>query len=252
MIILNGNLKFDSKVILDQGLFFGRGLFETILVKNKPVFLKEHLHRINDGLSFIGVKRYITQEEVIDAVEKLNCVDGVLKLVATEKNVIFTKRNNNYTEDMYESGFAVNISSVKRNQYSNMTYLKSLNYLENILEHDKCIEEGYNEVLFFNVEDKLSEGSVSNVYFIKDDKIFTPSLDCGLLNGTLRKFIMNNFEVLEGKFGREDLLNSDGVFLTNSIMGVMKVSQICDQKFGNNTLINDIRNHYKKYLHENY
>lgn len=252
MIILNGEVTDGEKAFLDQGLYFGKGLFETILFKNEAVFLEEHLNRINAGLKVIGINNSIQKQDVVDAANKLKCKDCILKLVITEKNIIFTTRENNYTKELYEKGFKVKISSVKRNQYSQITYLKSLNYLENILEHDKCIAEGYNETLFCNVDNNLCEGSVSNVYFVKNNTIYTPAIECGLLNGTIRKFIVNNFEVVEGKFDKEDLINSHGIFLTNSIMGVMKVSNLCGKSFKDNIIIENIRQNYENYISEKY
>jgi Branched-chain amino acid aminotransferase/4-amino-4-deoxychorismate lyase len=248
MILLNGELQDSEKIHLDSGFYFGRGLFETMSVKRKPVFLTEHLNRINSGLQIIGVNKKITEEDVLEAVSKLNCEDCVLKLVVTDKNVIYTTRKNNYTEEQYKKGFSIKISTVKRNPYSKITYLKSLNYLENILEHENCIEEGYNEVVFFNTNEKLAEGSVSNVFFIKDKKIYTPSTDCGLLNGTVRKFIVNNYDIIEGEFDEEDLMNSDEIFLTNSIMGVMKVSKVCDKHIKGSVITENIRREYEEYL----
>lgn len=170
MILLNGEIIKDDKIFLDSGFYFGRGLFETMFVNNTPLFLQDHLYRINEGLSIIGINKKITKYEVMDAVKKLQCNNCVLKLMVSEKNILFNTRKNNYTEEQYKKGFKVKIGSVKRNESSKLTYLKSLNYLENILEHEKCIDEGYNEVLFFNTDDKLAEGSVSNVFFIKNEK----------------------------------------------------------------------------------
>lgn len=248
MILLNGELQDSEKIHLDSGFYFGRGLFETMLVKRKPVFLTEHLNRINSGLKIIGVNKKITEEDILEAVSKLKCEDCVLKLVVTDKNVIYTTRKNNYTEEQYKKGFSIKISTVKRNPYSKITYLKSLNYLENILEHEECIEEGYNEVIFFNTSGKLAEGSVSNVFFIKDKKIHTPSTDCGLLNGTVRKFIVNNYDVIEGEFNEQDLINSDEVFLTNSIMGVMKVSKLSNKYIKSSGITETIRKKYEEYI----
>lgn len=246
MMFLNGKVVEDNKILLDRGLYFGRGLFETMLVNNRPLFLEDHLYRINKGLSIIGINKEITENEVINAVEKLQCNNCVLKLVVTEKNTLFITRKNKYTKEQYCRGFKVKISSVKRNKFSQLTYLKSLNYLENILEHEKCIDEGYNEVLFFNTEGKLSEGSVSNIFFIKDKKIYTPSKKCGLLEGTVRKFIMNNFDVIEGEFTREDLMSADSVFLTNSLMGVMRVSNIYNRSFNEYSIIEKIKKVYQE------
>lgn len=248
MILLNGELQDSEKVHLDSGFYFGRGLFETMLVRRKPAFLTEHLNRINSGLQIIGVNKKITEEDVLKAVSKLNCEDCVLKLVVTDKNVIYTTRKNNYTEEQYKKGFSIKISTVKRNPYSKITYLKSLNYLENILEHENCIEEGYNEVVFFNTNERLAEGSVSNVFFIKDKKIYTPSTDCGLLNGTVRKFIVNNYDIIEGEFNKEDLINSDEIFLTNSIMGIMKVSRVYNKNIKSSVITEAIRKKYEEYI----
>ena len=248
MILLNGQLIDSEKTYLDSGFYFGRGLFETMLVRKKPVFLKEHLDRLNSGLQIISVNKKITEEDVLAAVEKLKCEDCVLKLVVTDKNIIYTTRENNYTEQQYKKGFSVKISSIKKNQYSKITYLKSLNYLENILEHENSIKEGYNEVLFFNTNGNLAEGSVSNVFFIKDKKIYTPSISCGLLNGTVRKFIVNNYNVIEGNFDESNLMNADEIFLTNSIMGVMKISKICGKNIEDSIIVEDIRKEYEKHL----
>lgn len=246
MMLLNGELTNKEKLNIDSSFYFGRGLFETMLVKEKPVFLKEHLDRINKGLKIIGVDKEISSEEVLEAVSKLNCTNCVLKLVVTQKNTIYTTRKNNYTEEQYKKGFNVKISSMKRNPYSQLTYLKSINYLENILEHEKCIKEGYNEVLFFNSEDKLAEGSVSNVFFMKGKKIYTPSIKCGLLNGTVRKFIIDNYDVIEGEFSKEEFMAADEIFLTNSIMGIMNVSKICGKKMVDSGIIQVIRKGYEQ------
>lgn len=248
MILLNGELQDSEKIHLDSGFYFGRGLFETMLLKKKPIFLAEHLNRINSGLQVIGVNKKIKEEDVLEAVSKLNCEDCVLKLVVTDKNIIYTTRKNNYTEEQYKKGFSIKISTVKRNPYSKITYLKSLNYLENILEHEDCIKEGYNEVVFFNTGGKLAEGSVSNIFFIKDKKIYTPSTDCGLLNGTVRKFIVSNYNIIEGEFNEKDLINSDEIFLTNSIMGVMRVSKVCNKSIKSSPATERIRKEYEEYI----
>ncbi|WP_138207179.1 aminotransferase class IV [Haloimpatiens lingqiaonensis] len=248
MILLNGKLIEEDKVTLDSGFYFGRGLFETILVKNNPLFLEEHLNRLNTGLITIGINKFITADDVANAVLNLNCKNNVLKLVVTEKNTLFTCRENKYTEEIYKKGFRVTISDVRRNESSTLTYLKSINYIENILEHEKCIKQGFDEVLFFNFKDNLAEGSISNVFFVKNGNIYTPKVQCGLLNGTVRKYIVDNNDVKEGNFTEEDLLNSEGIFLTNSIMGVMWVSEICGKPLAKNRIIEKIKEEYELYV----
>lgn len=248
-MIVNGTLGEEKKILLDNGFFFGKGLFETMLVKsNSILFLKEHLERMNKGLKIIGIDKKIEPKEVIAALEKLKIKDGILKLTVSEKNNIFTCRANNYTEKMYNDGFKLKISQLRRNKYSTTTYLKSLNYFDNILEHDKCKIEGYDEVLFLNADNEIAEGSVSNIFFIKNNIIYTPRVDCGLLNGTIRKYILKNYNVIEGNFSKKQLLQANEIFLTNSVMGIMPVSKIEDKVFREKDIVYSIINDYREYV----
>ncbi|AJA47947.1 aminodeoxychorismate lyase [Clostridium pasteurianum DSM 525 = ATCC 6013] len=247
-MLINGRLKEDI-IYADNGFFFGEGLFETMRVSNNSIlFLEEHLERINSGLKILGINKKMSKEYIINSAEKLKCRDGVLKLAVSEKNDIVVCRDNNYTEDMYSRGFKLKISKLRRNKYSIITYLKSLNYLDNILEHRRCKEEGYDEVLFLNLEDEITEGSISNVFFIRDKKIYTPSVDCGLLDGTIRKYILKNYSVVQGKFTKENLIEADEIFLTNSVMGIMPVCQFENIFFEEKVLTCSIMSTYSSYV----
>ncbi|ETA82348.1 aminotransferase class IV [Youngiibacter fragilis] len=246
MILLNGKLE-DSEIInLDSGFSFGRGLFETMHVKDRPLFLQQHLDRINKGLKTIRIGKSISNDEVLDAVRRLQCTDSVLKLMVTERNTLFTTRSSRYTEDHYTRGFSASVSSVRRNETSPLVYLKSLNYLDNILEHEKSLDEGFDEVLFLNTQGFLAEGSLSNIFFIKGNTIYTPSLDCGLLDGIIRKFVIDNFTVIEGRFTEADLMSADSAFLTNSIMGIMKLRALNGRQYDESPIIREIQETYKK------
>ena len=247
-MLINDELSKDE-IYIDNGFYFGEGLFETMLVCNNNIlFLKEHIERINKGLRIIGINKKVQEKEVIGAMKKLKCREGVLKLAVSEKNNIFAWRKNNYTEDIYNRGFILKISELKRNKYSTITYLKSLNYLDNILEHRKCKEEGYDEVLFLNSDNEITEGSVSNIFFIKDNTIYTPSVNCGLLDGTIRKYILKNYSVIEGSFSSEELIKADEIFLTNSVMGIMPVSKFEGKVFKEKKLTYNIMSDYKSYI----
>lgn len=246
MILLNGRLEDSDTINLDSGLNFGRGLFETMLINERPLFLKQHVDRINRGLPLLGIDKTITLDEVQDAVLKLQCKNNVLKLIVTEKNVIFITRSNKYTKSDYERGFRATIGAVRRNATSPLVYLKSLNYLDNVLEHEKALKAGFDEVLFLNADGYLAEGSLSNIFFAKANKIYTPSIDCGLLDGIIREFVLERFDVIEGRFSEDDLLSADSAFITNSVVGVMKLSSVNEKAFGESAIIRDIQDAYDK------
>lgn len=247
-MIINGVLQ-GNNIHIDNGFFFGEGLFETMLIHNgNVIFLKEHLERINKGLKILNINKEIDEKEIVGAIKKLNCKSGVLKLAVSDKNNIITVRDNNYNEDMYKRGFKLKLSELRRNKYSISTYLKSLNYLDNILEFRKCKKEGYDEVIFLNPDNDVTEGSISNIYFIKNNKIYTPALICGLLDGTIRKYILKNYSVAEGKFTMKDLMTADEIFVTNSIMGIMPVCEIENKFFEERSLTGNIIKNYRWYI----
>jgi 4-amino-4-deoxychorismate lyase len=243
----------EDKISLDSGFFFGRGAFETILVKEKPVFLGEHIQRLNNGLSTLGVNKKITEAEIYEATQKIHCKNCVLKVMVSEKNTVITTREITYKQSDYEQGFSLGLSEVRRNAHSNLTYVKSFNYVENIIERDKIISKGYNEALFLNTEGFISEGAVSNIFFIENGVIFTPKVKCGLLPGIIREFVLQNsltmgFKIEEGEFTLERLMEAEGVFITNSIMGIMKVVKIEDKVINENSVVSKIKGYYDKYV----
>ncbi|MBU3127631.1 aminotransferase class IV [Clostridium tagluense] len=255
MIFINGNLSED-KIYLDSGFFFGRGVFETILVKEKPIFLREHIKRLNSGLSTLGINKEITEAEIFAGVEKLSPKNSVLKIMVSEKNTIITKREIPYIDSDYARGFSLGLSETRRNAHSNLTYVKSFNYVENIIERDKIIKKGYNEALFLNTEGFISEGTVSNIFFVKNGIIFTPKIKCGLLPGIIRDFIIQNslpmgFEIQEGEFTYDELIKAEGIFITNSIMGIMKINKIENKIFNESLVVSQIEKYYDRYV-ENY
>ncbi|MEG2353489.1 MAG: aminotransferase class IV [Clostridium sp.] len=254
-IIINGVLTEDKSINLDSGFFFGKGLFETIYITNKAIFLEKHLNRLNMGLNTLNIKKKVYKDEVEKAIGILGCENKALKIMVSEENTIISMRHIGYTKGDYERGFALKISGVKRNPYSNMTYLKSFNYYENIIEREKVVKEGYNEVMFFNVHNFLSEGSLSNIFFVKNKTIYTPAVKCGLLNGIVREIIIekvkedNIFDIKEGNFTFEDIVGSEGAFITNSLLGVMKVNSIDGTKIKESIITEYVHNLYESLIY---
>lgn len=254
MYIINDEKVIEPKIVLDAGYFFGKGVFETILLhRGIPIMLDLHLKRLNKGLEILNIKQpQIKEEYVLSMIKKGGYYEGVLKIMVSEKNIIFSTRELNYKEDDYKNGFSVKISNVRRNESSSMTFLKSFNYYENILEKQKGKQEGYDEVIFLNSNDYITEGATTNIFFIKEDKICTPKIDTGILNGTVRGFLIDTFcgvyKFEEGYYNLEDLYRSDGVFLTNSLLGIIKVKSINNKQIKQSLQIDELGKLYRKTL----
>lgn len=248
MIFING--KIQNTINIDSTVFFGRGVFETIDVREKPILLEKHIERLNNGSDNLFLNIRVKKEEVEEFIKKYNVKNCVLKITITEKNLIYSLRDNPYSEEEYLKGFKVGISKVLRNSTSRLTYIKSTCYIENIIEKERALEKELNEVIFLNEKGFLTEGCTCNLFFIKNKLLYTPSVSCGLLNGIIRKWIIDNFEVQEGEFLIEDLLQSDEIFLTNSLMGIMQVKEFFNKKFNKNENTLKLMKKYKDFIME--
>lgn len=237
---------------LDEGYSFGLGLFETILLyKGEPVFLDEHLVRINKAIIDLGLN--IDKLEKDEVFQYLNNNKNTfeyegLKIVLSEKNRLFLKREYTYIEKDYQKGFSLNISKVRRNESSIFTFHKTLNYGDNILEKRKSKKLGYDEPIFLNSKNQITEGATSNIFVVVEDKIYTPKLSCGLLNGIVRQYIISNYDVIESGIDLEFLNNTDEIFLTNSLFGIMPVNNLEKKVFKSQEISKNILQNYKKYL----
>lgn len=233
------------KIIFDEGFSFGLGIFETMSVVNNHIILLEyHLQRLKKGIKFLGINLNITKEEVLNYVKDNPMKNGVLKIIVSENNIVWQCRENNYSDDKYKKGFSVALSSVIRNETSPFTYIKSLNYGDNILEKRKAALIGYDEPIFLNTEGQLTEGATTNIFFIKNNKIITPELSCGMLDGTIRKYIINRYDVEERVVYPYDINDFDEMFLTNSLMGIMPVYKFEDKIFKSRKRSDSLLNEY--------
>lgn len=225
----------------DDGYWFGLGVFETIWVKqNTAVFLDEHLDRLKKSALFFNFLLDETsadewirlrKQEIFEYLNNNPMENGVLKLTLSDKNLSLTSRKNTYTREQYEKGFALDYSKILRNETSPFTYMKTLNYADNILEKRLVRQRGYDEPVFLNTKGELSEGATTNLFFVSGEKLFTPALSCGLLDGILRQYVLKNYQVEECIIKPEQISDFDEMFVTNSLLGIMPVYRLGEHEF---------------------
>ncbi len=247
-ISLNGKiLKSRSAHVspLSEAFLYGFGLFETIKVINgKQYFFKDHIERIKKGCSVLGFD-FIYDEETVyeyccELIEKNQLSNGAVRLSYSKNKdgyiLLINSRENSYNEENYKKGFRLCFADIKRNPHSPIVYLKSNNYLENLLARQNAKKKEFDEAVFLNIYEKICEGTVSNIFFAKDNKIFTPDVSCGILSGILREKVIGiinslNLELNIGSYEKEQLYDADEVFITNSLMDIMPVCSLEDIKY---------------------
>lgn len=219
---------------LSKTLNYGMGVFETIRVKNNRLeYLEAHLERLSQSIENLDLAYNISQEKLETQLINYcsdHCIkDGVVKLLIadTEPEETISHRVNQYSASHYREGFSLSISDIKRHSSNPLWQHKTTNYWLNIMV--KKMAGASEEILFLNEEGHITEGTVSNVFLVKNNIVKTPPLSCGLLPGIMRQQVMETCEALNIEIERsilttEDLLESDSLFITNSIMGIMPIS----------------------------
>lgn len=225
-VIIHG----EDKICMDEGVFFGKGLFETILCSDRPVFLYEHLDRLKKSMEEIGLAP-LEEDMLIQHLDKLHIKNKVLKITVTPLNIIITEREINYKKEDYTRGMTLTLSKVRRNSTSKLCYIKSTCYIENLIEKENAKKIGYDDVIFLNENGYVTETSCANIFIVKNEEIFTPKIECGLLAGIIRAKIIENFDVKERNITIQDLKESQEIIITNSLMGVMSIKEIDDIKY---------------------
>ncbi|MDF1617082.1 aminotransferase class IV [Petrocella sp. FN5] len=248
-VLINNEILNVETIHPDRGYFYGYGVFETIrVIHGRGMFLDNHISRLNSGLKYLGISKVLNVNEVLVAIDALSCNNGVLKINVSEENTVFTTRPLTYSQKQYEEGYKLILSRVKRNPTSHTVGIKSMNYLDNIFELERAKKQGFNDALFLNIHDDVCETAIANIFIIENNKIITPDASLGLLKGIVRQWIMDAYPVTEERITLNRLLTSDGVFVTNSVMGIMKVLIIDEVALNQHKIIQQISNRYEKVL----
>ncbi len=244
---------------LDRGFALGDGLFETMRVRDGEVIrFEEHLARLRNGAGVVGLSLRWTDAELVEAIAqtlsanelkeafaRLTVSRGVpsVRGLLPDKDaqptlVIQCGAFRGYSETLYQRGIALITSTIRRNELSPLSNIKSLNYLDNILARQEAAEKEGDDALMLNTAGNIACASTANIFFVKGDTLLTPPLSDGALPGTMRAYVVDElasrhgFPVVERSISPEEISEVDDVFLTNVLMGIMPVTNIHKQLVG--------------------
>ncbi len=216
-----------SKFLLEPEDYFE--LFETMLVENGKIFLIDwHIERLKDAANYFMFR--FNEREI------RNKLFGILKETVADKKyrlkLNITKWGIcNFTIKEYfplNENVKIVISDKRVSSQNRFQYFKTTNRKLYNDEYNRYSKKGFFDVLFFNEQDHLAEGAITNIFVKKNNHWLTPSLDCGILPGVYRKyFIEKNLpHVIETFLTYKDLLESEEIILTNSLREEIKVSRV--------------------------
>ena len=274
-VYLNGKIVRAKEALVsvfDHGFLYGDGIYETMRVYDGVIFmLDEHLMRLYRSASLIGltipfgvdsIKISLYETLIANSLKKayvrltVSRGEGPIgldpELCIKPTIVIITQELKDYPRAFYENGISLIISGTRKNLKESINpRIKSLNFLNNILAKIEAIKREAYESVMLNAYEKLTEGTISNVFFYKDDTLCTPSLDCGILDGITRGIVIDlalreGLRVKEGEFTKEDIYSAAEVFITNSTLEVMPVSRVDDHRYAVGNITKLLRKAYRQ------
>ena len=256
-VIISGNILEKTGAGLspdDHSYRYGDGLFETMKISNGNILLEEyHFERLFSGLATLKFKipALFTKQRIGEQVKELckkNNTEGSarVRLSVSRGNGGLYDCDNKFSylietwpldqKGVNENGLIIDIYPEARKSIDIFSNLKSANYLPYVMAAIWAKENKLNDALILNQHDRICDSTIGNVFWIKNDKIFTPPLNEGGVAGVMRKKIFNLREdIKEKKMTENDLLNADEVFLTNAITGIRWVKQFRDKIYHNKT-----------------
>ena len=244
--------------VYDHGLLYGDGVFEGLRIYQGKVFkLKEHLLRLYNSAKAIHIHMPMSLEAMAQAVVETVAVnekqDGYIRLVITRGKgnlglnpftcekasvIIIVDDIQLYPSSCYEQGIAIITASVRRTPSDCLDpRIKSLNYLNNILAKIEAIEAGCLEALMLNRDGYVVECTGDNIFYIRNQKLFTPEASDGALEGITRNTVFEaasdiGIGVEPRATTQYDIYTADECFLTGTAAELIPVVKVDGRLIG--------------------
>ena len=233
--------------VLDRGFLYGDGVFETLRAYGGRIFrLEDHLDRLEASARALALRLPVHRDglaRILGRTLRENALEhAMLRLTVTRGPggagldaegagpptlVAACRRFQGYPSETYERGVRLCLARLRKVAAEALDpAVKSLNFLPNVLARMEARTRGADEAVLLNAAGSLAEGTVSNVFFVRRGRLFTPSLDAGILPGVTRKVVLElarglGIEVEEGLFPAAELDRADEIFVTSTGYEVM-------------------------------
>jgi branched-chain amino acid aminotransferase len=259
----NGTFYQDTEVPIsfqNRAFRYGDGLFETIrIINGKPVFVKNHVQRINEGLKFlnINIPELLINGELENDLRTLALKNGIEKggsarlTIWRDSSGKFMPLNDNsaylleiepFPENIFKlnkSGLSLDIFQDIKKQVNKLSKFKHLNSQMNVLASINARNEEMDDSLLINEEGMIIESTNSNIFIVRNGTLYTPPLSDGCVGGTMRMHLINaalelNIGTYESSLNQQHLLMSDEILLTNAIRGVQWVNAFKHKRYFSN------------------
>ena len=240
--------------IANRAFLYGDGLFESVkIINGKPFNLDVHLKRLFSAALLLHLEINVSRNDFQDDIEILIRENNIKKggnlkiLVFREEGGKYLPENNQassliMSESSDKNSFSLNkkglelgLFKIQLKPMNKLSNYKTISALQSVMCSLDARQKGKDDCLMFNTENRIIESTNSNIFYMKNNIIFTPQLREGCVDGTMRNCILSlkdlDYKIVENEVKIGDILEAEEVFLTNAIQGVRWVSHIKEQQF---------------------
>jgi len=226
----------------DDALLRGRAAFETLRVYGgRPFKLREHVERLGRSAASIGLPE-LDQAELeglaTTALRASDPPDAVLRLFWTPgpeagppTGLALVSELPGHLEPLRERGLSVvSLLGFRSEARWLLPGVKSTSYAVNMAAEAEARRRGADDAVFVDGAGIVLEGPVTNLWWRRDETLFTPSLDLGILAGVTRATVMelagDRYEIVEGTFPLTELARADEAFTSSSVRELMPIVEL--------------------------
>lgn len=253
-VLLNGHIQ-DARAavvsVFDHGFLYGDGVYETVRAYDYRIsHWPEHYHRLKESARCLALRcpwsRYELEQWVIQLLRANHKPDAAVRIsisrgpgalgldpgLCSRPNMVMLLHPDRPVERWRRRGVSVGIVQTRRNHPLCLDpRIKANNALNTILAKMEGKRLGVFESILLNLDGYLTEGTTTNLFFVRRKTLYTPSLACGLLEGVTRGALIhiarkNGFKVLEGAYQPNDLARADEIFLSSTTLEIMPVQRV--------------------------
>ena len=252
MHFINGQAG-DSIAVTDRGLLYGQSVFETIAVSNrKPHLLKQHMQRLQLGCETLAIALDLSvlQFEIDQACQLIRQDRAVLRVTVSmgsggrgyanpeQVNATRVISVHDYPDlpiQHWQTGILLGTAEIRLAAQPALAGIKHANRLEQIVARTQW-HDGWHEALLLDQQDKVIEGTQSNVFVVKAGVLYTPDLSqCGVA-GVMRNHILqladsNGVQSRIVSLSEADLIGADEIFMSNSLIGIWPVKRFRERAY---------------------
>lgn len=253
MILINGE-QTEIVSVKDRGLHYGDGVFETLAVRDGvPELWRAHLRRLAQGCARLGIPAPDGGLLAHEAAQVCaGVLRGVLKIIVTRggggrgygpperahpTRVVALYPWPEYPDAYISEGVALRVCATPLGCNPALAGLKHLNRLEQVLARGEWSGAEWAEGLMLDGAGHVIEGTMSNVFMVRDGALVTPDLSqCGVV-GVMRELIVDVANGLgigcnTGHISLDEFKNAQELFLCNSLIRIWPVRELEGARYG--------------------